>query len=136
MDYLKFRIIQNNRICFLITILILSILTVSFPHSGSEAYANHSKEMMMKQTVVNTGSSVHIKKVYKRLGTLLRKLFMLPKMLLRVSLFVYKRMSIFLMPLFNIVILQLLSVLCVYFHTGKFKHEGKGIYLKTGLNLA
>ena len=136
MDYLKFRIIQNNRICFLITILILSILTVSFPHSGGEAYANHAKEMMMKQTVVKQESSVYIKRVYKRLGTLLRKLFMLTQILMKVSLFVYKRMSVFLMPLFNIVILQLLSVLFVHFHVGKFKHEGKSVYLNTGLNLA
>jgi hypothetical protein len=105
------------------------------PHSGGEAYANHAKEMLMKQTVVNQGSSVHIKKVYKRLGTLLRKLFMLLQILLNVSLFVYKRMRVFLMPLINIVILQLLSVLFVYFHAGKFKHEEKLVFIKTGLNL-
>lgn len=62
MFFLNFSIIQKNRVFFLIVLIILSLLTVSVPHYGGEAYAHHTLEMMVKQTVVSNKSTVCNKK--------------------------------------------------------------------------
>lgn len=118
-------IIQKNKLIFLILLLLISLLSVYMPHGLVETHEHHDYESLFRYAINNNKPAVNLRKLLKKLRTFFIKLFKLPQVLSNLDVLANIRLVLF-NRLFSIgLILHLFSVLCFYFHGGKFKDSMK-----------
>lgn len=123
MNSLCIRMIQKNKLIFLILLLLLSLsLSVYMPHGLIEAHEHHDYESLLKHVINNNKPVANLRKLLKKLRSLLLKIYRLPQILSNMVVLANSRLVLFNMRFSKVSILHLFSVLCSYFHGGKFKH--------------
>jgi hypothetical protein len=117
-----FNIIQNNKLVFLIFLLLFSLLSVYMPHGLLDTHEHNDYESMFKHVINNYKPVVNLRKLLKKLRSLLLKIYRFVKILSNVDISVNSKLGLFNMRFSKVSILYLFSVLCSYFNGGKFKH--------------
>lgn len=125
MNSLCINMIQKNKIVFFLLLLIFSLLSVYMPHSLAETHEHHDYESMFKNVINNSKPLSNLRKLLKKLRAFFSKIFKLPQILSSIAVLVNTRLGLFNMRFSNVSILHLFSVLCFYFHGGKFKKNIK-----------
>ncbi len=120
MSLLSTGMMRKNRIFFIILVLVFSLLSVSMPHGLHEAHDDHDYETIIR-SIINSKPVSNLRKLLKKLRAFITKLFRLPKMLSYIPALVNIRIALFDILFSKVKILHLKSVLCFYFHAGKFK---------------
>jgi len=114
---------RKNRIFFIMLVLVFSILSLSsiyMPHSLHEAHDDHDYETIIR-SIINSKPVSNLRKLLKKLRTFITKIFRLPKILSCIPALVNIRIALFDILFSMVKILHLNSILCFYFHAGKFK---------------
>jgi hypothetical protein len=122
MSSLCISVMQKNKIIFLILLLLFSLMSVYMPHGLLEAHEHYDNESLIKHVMNNYKPAANLRKLLKTLKGFLLKIFRLPQMISNLAALINIRLILFNMQFSNVAILHLFSVLCSYFHGGKFKH--------------
>ena len=112
---------QKNKIGFFILLVLFSLMSVLMPISLFETQDYNDCEGLFKNTIHNIKISQNLSKLFKRLRTFILTIFKLPLLLSRIVDLVNIRLVLFNMRFSIALILILFSVLCSYFHVGKFR---------------
>ena len=123
MSSLCISVMQKNKIIFLILLLLFSLLSVYMPHGLLETHEHQDYESLFKHVINNNKSATNLGKLLKILKVFFLKIFKLPQMISNLATLANIRLALFNMHFSKVFILHLFSVLCSYFHGGKFKHR-------------
>lgn len=125
MNLLCIYMIQKNKIVFFILLLIFSLLSVYMPHGLFETHEHYEYEGLFNHVINNSKPAANLRKIFKKLRAFFNKIFKLPQILSNNSVLANTRLVLFNMRFSNVLIFHLFSVLCFYFHGGKFKNNIK-----------
>lgn len=121
MRLLCVNIIQVNKLFFFLLLLLFSLLSVYMPHSFAETHGHHDYESSYKYVINNSKPAANLRKLLKRLRAFFIKAFNIQQLLMSIAILVNTHLVLFNMRFSNIFKFNLFSVLCFYFHGGKFK---------------
>jgi hypothetical protein len=122
MNSFYFNIIRKNKFIFLMLLLLFSLLSVYVPHGLIETHEHHDYESLFKYVIYNNRPAANLRKLLKKLMSLLLKIYRLPQILSNMAVMANSRLVLFNLRFSKASILHLFSVLCSYFHGGKFKN--------------
>lgn len=120
MNALYINMIQKNKIMFLVLLLLFSLLSVYMLHGLFEAHEYPDDESLFKHVITNKPAA-NLRKLFKKLNIILLKMFKLSQKLTNAVLLTNIPLALFNIHFSNILILHLFSVLCFYFHGGKYR---------------
>ena len=112
--------IQNNRLLFLILLLVYSLASLFIPQGLIEATEHDDYEGILRQPLDNKPTE-NIRRLIKKFSSVLHKIFRLPRILSVTFALVNIRIVFFNLGICKASILRLRSVLCSCFHGGKYK---------------
>lgn len=116
---------RKNRVFFIILVLVFSMLCLSavyMPHSMSEANDGYDYDYeAIIRSMTNNKPVSNLRKLLQNLRTFTIKIFRLPQILSYILALANIRIALFDILFSTVQILHLKSVLCFYFHGGKFK---------------
>lgn len=122
-------VIRKNRIFFIILVLGFSLSSLSpvyLPHSLSEVYDGCDYDETMIKSSINNKLVLSLRKLLQKLRTfIIKKVRVLSEILSHILISVNIRIALFAILFSKVQILHLKSVLCFYFHGGKFKDNSR-----------
>lgn len=121
MDMLRINMVRKNKLILLIFLLMFSLLSIFMPHGLIETHEHNEHEGLLKHVINNSALVSNIKKVLRKVRTVLLKIFKLTQIISNAEELINTRLVLFNIRISYTIILHLISVLCFYFHGGKFK---------------
>lgn len=118
-------IIQKNKLIFVILLLVFSVMSVYMPNGLAETHEHHDYESLFKYSINNNKPAANLKKLLKKIKALFLKVFKLSQVLSSIASLANRQLVLFSMLFSKMSILYLLTVLCLYFHGGKYKQSIK-----------
>jgi len=125
MNAFCFRNIQNNKLFFIILLVLFSLLSVYMPHVSIETHEHLDFKSLFKQVTNNSKPLMKLTKLLKKLRAFIFKIFRFKKALLSIAEKIKARLISKNMLFYKVSSLQLYSFLCCYFHTSKYKQVVK-----------
>jgi|UPI0005533767 hypothetical protein len=110
--------IQNNKLFFIILLVLLSLLSVYMPHGVIETHEHQDFKSLFKQVANNLRPLTNLRKFLKKIKTYILRI---NKRLSTIAEKINTRFDLFNLLFFKVSILQLYSFLYCYFHTSKYK---------------
>jgi len=110
--------IQNNKLFFIILLVLLSLLSVYMPHGFIETHEHQDFKSLFKQVANNYQPFKRIRKFFEKFKTYLLNI---RKILISIAKKINARFVLLNLLFFKISILQLYSFLFSYFHVSKYK---------------
>lgn len=117
--------IQQNKLILLILLLVFSLLSVYMPNGLAETHDHNDYEILFKHSISNSKLAANLKKSLKKIKATSLRIFKLSPILSIIASLANNRLVLFGMLFSKVSILYLLTVLCLYFHGGKYKHSYK-----------
>lgn len=121
MSLFCFGVIHKNGLLFLIVFLLFSLLSACVSHGLVETREHYDNESFFKQVANNNKQSGYLRKFLKELRTFFLKILKLAQIQSNSAILVIIRLVLCNRNFSKVSMLHLFSVLCAYFHGGKFK---------------
>jgi len=113
--------IQKNKIGFFIFLFLFSLMSVLVPIGLFETHDYNDFESLFKNAINNNKIYQNLSELFKRLRIFILTVYKLPLLLSRIVDLVNMRLVLFNIRFSIALILIIFSVLCSYFHVGKFR---------------
>ncbi len=123
MNKIRIDMMKGNRITLLILLIFFSILSIYIPHGAVEAYEHNEYENLFKFFTNSNKPESSLKKILKKIRVVFLKIIRLPQVKTNIAEITNAILSLFNINISAIKNLHMFSVLCHYFHGGKFKIE-------------